>query len=153
MLIYYIDAFNLIHKVNSLVESVSPHSALLQFMVKKRLTGSLTNRVVIVFDGYLPAGQNLESAYEIVFSNFRTADEVIKERISNAKNKRQIVVVSDDNSIRNFARAEGASVVAINDFLKRRLRKEKEDTEDDGKNISESSNEQLLKELSDKWGR
>jgi len=153
MLIYIIDAFNVIHKIETVLNSPKPHSDFLHHIMSKHLTGSSMNKVVVVFDGYEPKDQLLESPYEVAFSNARTADDVIKQRVERAKNKRQIVVVSDDRSVRDFARGEGAEVLHTEEFLKRSRRKNPNAAKDDEKLMDEETTEQINKELERLWSK
>lgn len=151
MLIYYIDAFNLIHKIEPILDSAAPHATLIQYIAAKNLTGSATNKVVIVFDGYEPKGQLLDGPYEIAFGRNCSADDIIKERVSKAKNKRQIVVVSDDHSVRDHARGEGARVMHIEEFLKPAQKVKRRSGEYDEKPVSDELREDLEKELGEIW--
>ena len=117
MLIYLIDGFNLFHKIRAIEDSKTPRRDLVHYIRAHRLTGSAQNKVVIVFDGYETDELHTDPEYQILFSNARTADDIIKEKICAAKHKRSIVVVSDDNEIRQCARSEGATVCRPDAFL------------------------------------
>lgn len=150
MLIYIIDAFNLIYKVDELAESPAPHASLLQFLKSGRLTGSPNNRVVVVFDGHDNPDVSGEREYEIVFSGPRSADDVIKDRVTKSKNRSQIVVVSDDKGLTTFVSAEGAKIKSVAEFLKnadRRIRS----LADDEKEISYEERQKINKELERLW--
>lgn len=151
MLIYLIDAFNLIHKIEPILDSATPHSDLVRHMIKNSLTGSHTNKAIVVFDGHEPKGQLIECPFDIVFSKNRTADDVIKGKVSAAKNKRQLVVVSDDNSVRNHARGEGAKVMGTMEFLKHIPKRKGQDRTKDEKAMDEDKREKLTKELENIW--
>ena len=139
---YIIDAFNLLHKIKSLKNSYTPQSDLINFIRKNKLTGSINNRVIIVFDGH-PTDENyVENKYEIVFSNNSTADDIIKERVSIIKNKHDVVVVSNDNEIKNKAKIEGATSLSINDFIRIKSNKISEDDE-----LSESAKTAITEEM------
>ena len=119
MLVYIIDGFNLIYQVASLKNSNIPHQALITYIRKNKLTGSRNNRVLIVFDG----GFDLEAIeqrgrFEILFSGESTADSLIKKRLSGMKNKKEIVIVSDDRELRDAAKTEGARSCRIADFIR-----------------------------------
>jgi predicted RNA-binding protein with PIN domain len=146
MLTYLIDGFNLIHKISLLKHSLSPRNDLIQFIRRNRLAGSGNNRVVIVFDGY-DNGETSEREYRILFSDDRTADEVIRDELKKTGNKTQIVVVSDDREVRGFARVEGARTLGTRDFLNVRL-KNKLDTD---KDISCSEAIEINEELEKIW--
>lgn len=150
MLIYIIDAFNLIYKVDELAESPAPHARLLQFLKSGRFTGSPNNRVVVVFDGHDNPDVSGEREYEIVFSGPRSADDVIKDRVTKSKNRSQIVVVSDDKGITSFVRAEGARVKSIEEFIKNSGRCIKP-LADDEKEISYEARRKITEELERLW--
>ena len=119
MLIYVIDAFNLIHSVPRLAESGAPRSELIAFLKAERLEGSSSNRLVLVFDGYPAEGVDRERACEVVFSKNRTADDAIREYLERAPHPRQVVVVSDDRAVRDSARSVGARPMKNEEFLQR----------------------------------
>lgn len=115
---YIIDAFNMIHKVPELVDSLSPHAALIGFIRKRGLRGSFNNRIIIVFDGHEASGIN-ESEFQIVFSKNYTADDVIKRMIEkHSKKDGELIVVSDDNEVRNAARAHDKKYISVEEFTK-----------------------------------
>ena len=100
MLWYIIDGWNVIHKIPSLKSSFLIKEDFISFIRKYHLTGSGNNRVTVVFDGRADLEMaRKERIADIVFSGGKTADELICSKVSQAKNKRQIVVVSDDNEI------------------------------------------------------
>lgn len=117
MLLYIIDGFNLLHKIRSLKNSASPHQDLINHIRRNRLTGSRNNKVIIVFDGKINHEIH-ERDYEVVFSQQISADEVIKKRTAAIKNKRQVVVITDDRQIRDDIKRQGASCRHIADFIK-----------------------------------
>ena len=119
MLIYAIDAFNLLHAVPTLADSASPRADLIALLKADRLEGSAANRIVLFFDGYPAENADQERAYEVVFSRNRTADDAIREYVEKAPHPRQIVVVSDDRAVRDAARAGGATPMRNEEFLRR----------------------------------
>ncbi len=119
MLAYIIDGFNLIHRVASLKNSNIPHQALINYIRKNKLTGSKNNKVLIVFDGRLNfEAMQQRGSFEILFSGESTADDLIKKRLSRMKNKKEVIIVSDDRELRDAARTEGARSCRIADFIK-----------------------------------
>lgn len=146
MLVYIIDGFNVIHKIPELKTSLSPQKDLIAYIKRKRLTGSKNNRVVVVFDGKpdLTLG---EKDFEVFFSQDRTADDVIKEKVSRMKNKRQVLVVTDDREIVSRVKNEGAAVLRVSDFIKTKPKKCK----DEGKDISYKLQHQITEELRRIW--
>jgi predicted RNA-binding protein with PIN domain len=150
MLTYLIDGFNLFHQIGEIKNSNSPRSDLIQFIRTNRLVGSSNNKIIIVFDGHQTPDTPTEREYKIVFSNDRSADDVIKERISKTKNKRQLIVVSDDREIRDYAKMEGAISMRIQDFLKRGTAREKKRS-GDGRDINPSKMIEITEELKKIW--
>lgn len=116
MLIYVIDAFNFIHSVQELSESIAPHVDLIRYIKANHLTGSRTNHAVIIFDGYPKDEVLQEREFEVLFSKSRTADDVIREYLLKSKHPRQIVVVSDDNAVRGNAAVCGAKALSNSEF-------------------------------------
>ncbi|MEI8349962.1 MAG: NYN domain-containing protein [Candidatus Omnitrophota bacterium] len=147
MLLYIIDGFNLVHKVPELKTSDQPHIGLIRYIKTHRLTGSVTNKVTIVFDGFPRPEVLMDKTYQIIFSLERTADAVIKERIAKIKNKSQVVVVSDDREIRDCVRQEKATSLRTFDFLDRK--KEKRSVEE--KEISYPLQHEITEELRKIW--
>ncbi|MBN2484181.1 MAG: NYN domain-containing protein [Candidatus Omnitrophica bacterium] len=152
MLWYLIDGYNVIHKSDEIKKSASPRQEFVYYIKRKNLTGSRNNKVTIVFDGGPHYDEFLqEKEFSIVFSMERSADDVIKEKIARAKNKKQIVVVSDDREILQCARTAGARIVRAGEFL---TEKQKRIEKEDGvveKNISLSVQEEITEELRKIW--
>jgi predicted RNA-binding protein with PIN domain len=117
MLTYLIDAFNVIHKVSQLTNSSVPRSDFVNYIRKNNLTGSANNKVIIVFDGYPPVSDQPFGQYDVVFSCDATADDIIKKKAGNYKNKKELVVVTDDRAIRDHVRQLGAGLLSAADFL------------------------------------
>ena len=147
MLVYIIDGFNLIYRVTSLKNSSTPHQALINYIKINKLSGSTNNKVLIVFDGNpnLAAIQQRER-FEVFFSGESTADELIKKRLSRMKNKKEVVVVSDDREVRDDAKAQGARICRIDDFIK-----VKEKRKEQKKEISEILTHEITEEMKKIW--
>lgn len=151
MLIFLIDGFNLFHKIGSMRNSPRPRNDLVAYIRSMRLTGSVNNKVVIVFDGHDNGEVSTERDYHIVFSRDRTADAVIKSRIEATRNRSQLVVVSDDREIRDFARGMGVNVKGTADFLAKAQDKTQTTIPKDEKEMELLAKERLKKELEDIW--
>jgi len=124
MLVYIIDGFNLIHKVPKLKNSSFPQKALVDYIRLNKLTGSRNNQVVIVFDGYMPAGITAkEAGFKILFSAAKSADELIKSKVASTRQKSEVVVVSDDRQIKDFIKLQGARSLGTLDFIKKKPKK------------------------------
>lgn len=143
---FIIDAFNLFHKIPEIRNADPPYNALVQYIKSGGYTGSCNNKVTMVFDGYKNDLVN-ETGFRIVYSGSKTADDIIKEYIKRAENKGQLIVVSDDHEIINYARLEGVEVWRTNRFLRLdRCRNIRSRHEDDNK-LDDHSSFLVTKEL------
>lgn len=150
---YIIDAFNLFHKIPSLKNSAMPHAELVQYIIRGRLTGSLNNKVTIIFDGH-EANHVSGGGYRIVYSGDRKADDIIKEIVKRSPKKEQLVVVSDDNEVANFAKMEGAVSQRTGEFLRTGsggAAKPNKETASDDRGLDRASMTNITKELEKLW--
>lgn len=150
MIIYLIDAFNIIHKIECIRNSSTPHVDFIHYLKTLKIRKNRQNKIVIVFDGYPNAGVITECQYKIVFSKEKTADDIIKTMIDREKKKGQVVVVSDDREILNFARISGITIKSIKEFLQPTISKDSKEPIDD-KQLSESTKEKITRELESLW--
>ena len=124
---YIIDGNNVLHHPDLTGPGRGQDSrlALVDFILKHKLTGSLKNRVTLVFDGY-PGTLNLKDGWgdniEIIFSRKETADQTIKRILEKAANSKNIIVVSDDKEIRIFTRLIGARSLGVKDFIRAKVK-------------------------------
>lgn len=93
--------------------------SLLNLIKTKRLCGSSKNKATVVFDGYPcdPESGCRDTNINAVFSRDETADEVIKRLIERSENRKNIIVVSNDNEIAYFAKQSGAKALCVEDFI------------------------------------
>lgn len=117
---YIIDGNNLIGKIHSLkrVQSKEKQSA------RERLAFIIDNfmhdkkvKCTIHFDGFeqLPIKT---SRCKIIYSDDLTADEKIKIQIEQTKNRKNLLVVTSDNNIREFARVCSCDILKSEEFVK-----------------------------------
>jgi len=150
MLAYIIDGFNLIYRVPKLKRSITPHSDLINYLKKNKLTGSRNNKVIIVFDGKIdPEVLSQESTFKIYFSGAGSADSLIKDLINKFKNKSEVLVISDDRQIRYFTKNKGARSIRIAEFIA----KTKKPIKEDPKDISYTLKREITEELRKIWLR
>lgn len=150
MLVYIIDGFNLIHKVSQLKISPQPHLDLIQYIRKNKFTGSRVNRVIIVFDGGISWPAKQEKEFEIIFGCGRSADDIIKQKVSSIKNKSQVLVVSDDYEIRRDIKAQGARSLPIADFVKRKIKTQDLQDEQISYSLQKEITDELRSELTER---
>ena len=154
MLRYIIDGWNLIHKIPSVKNSLSPKRDFILFIKRRRLTGSKNNKVTIVFDGKIDTELiSSEKEFEITFSDERSADDIIRVKVTNSKNKRQLVVVSDDREVLDQAKIEGALTMKVKEFLNKADKAENKASHvrSNDKEISYSLRKKITDELRGIW--
>jgi len=152
MLVFIIDAFNLAHRVPALRKSPNPCRDIVNFIYTHRLTGSMRNRVIVVFDGkssydVRPAQPNCS----VLFSFSESADDVIVKQLRRFANKSEVVVVSDDRQIRDQARHMGARLCRISDFIRPKTRRHNRGQSESNKDISHSLQREITEELRRIW--
>jgi predicted RNA-binding protein with PIN domain len=132
MKIIIIDGNNLIHKIPHIKQmhaSDKPGAAnALRDFVRSRYQGK--GKIVIVFDGH---GKNEGSS--VIYSGNVTADKIIREKIEQAKNCRELTIVSSDAEITDLARVCGCDVVRSETFAKSLSDGQKSPAK--GKNVNE----------------
>lgn len=150
MLLYIIDAYNVLHKIPSLCKSDNPQIELIQYIKQNKITGSRNNKVIIVFDGWARMRIIKEDEFEVVFSCDKSADDIIKERIDRIKKLSkyplsEVIVVSDDREIRDYAKRQGVVSKRIGDFLKvtRVYNKSREESRDISYPLQKEINDEL----------
>lgn len=150
MLVYIIDAFNLAHKIPELKKSPSVKTDLLNYIKKKNLTGSVNNKVIIVFDGYPELNLSYGDDYKVFFSCDKKADDVIKAKIDGIKNRPQVRVVSDDREIKDYAKKSGAVALGNSEFLKTKNKAQHKNS-GSSKDISYADAKEITDELREIW--
>lgn len=123
---YIIDGYNIIHHATFTQQAnkktQNPRLALLEFIKRNQLTGSVKNKVTLVFDGY-PNLQETKTLSDyadtvnVIFSRKEVADNRIKKILQDLPNPKDAVVVSDDKEIRFFTKSFGAKVISVEEFI------------------------------------
>ncbi len=158
---YLIDGYNVILRIpkfskKSLEES---RDSFVRFLEVHKPQGSLRNCVTVVFDGQPDIiGRTDTSFIKVVFTKGESADTAIKKFVEDAANKRNIIVVTDDNEIRFYVRSLGAKILSVIDFFDKVQNQEikesqskKKNKEIELKNISKTFEHQVNQELEDIW--
>jgi predicted RNA-binding protein with PIN domain len=117
---YILDGYNLLPQMlgSNLAKLEDQRRYLVRFIEQHQPQGSLKNSVTIVFDGNLESyGRMASSAAQIIFSQGDSADDRIKKIVAQAKNRKNIVVVTDDRAVQYAIRALGAKACCVKDFL------------------------------------
>ena len=154
-----IDGYNAIHKIPSLRKQldISLYNARSEItklgLEYKRLTGGVA-KVVVVFDGQDRYAINTVWKKEEthVFSKTGKGDQEIIRVIRSLADRYDVIVVTDDNYVRNNARAHNAGVIAVKDFMQKLAKKNQSKLPciDDEK-ISHEKAKEINKELKDYW--
>jgi predicted RNA-binding protein with PIN domain len=125
-LLYYIDGYNVLHHSTQLrpllkVDFETARDALVEKVARFCVNANQSARVV--FDGrgrraehapHIPKVPGLEVLYS---PGHQTADALIERQVYNAPERRHIVVVSGDRSLRDLCTGMGAMVMSPDNFL------------------------------------
>ena len=118
MLNYIIDGNNLIGKIASLMslqkKDKQASREKLVYILDRYFISKKAN-VSLHLDGH-PASRVSSSKMKIVYSENLTADEKIKKQISQSKSPRNIIVVTSDSNLAQFAKVCSAAVVSSDEF-------------------------------------
>lgn len=151
MLVYIIDGWNVVHKLDKIRNSSQPRQALADHIRRYGLTGSVNNKVTIVFDGFFPLNEMLRGrGYRILFSEEREADDLIIEEMQKINNPRQTIVVSDDRKIADAAGIKGVRVMPVREFITPK-KKKTDKSEKPEKNIKYSVQREITEEMKKIW--
>jgi predicted RNA-binding protein with PIN domain len=117
---FIIDGNNLIGKIKFLKELQSKNkqgsreglvNLLNNYFAGKKLKATLH------FDGHPNSAINFSKG-KIIYSENRISDHLIREEIDRSKNPKLITLISSDNSLINYARANSCSIIKSEDFYK-----------------------------------
>ncbi len=126
-----IDSNNLIHKIEYLKSLFAKDKESAQVSLVETIKARLNKneKVVFVFDGFGKPGRS-----DVIFSNDKSADEIIRKKIENFNFHRKLKIVSSDRDITDFAKVCGCEVQSSEAFWDE-INREKSVTE--GKNINQ----------------
>ncbi|OIO36568.1 MAG: hypothetical protein AUJ74_01685 [Candidatus Omnitrophica bacterium CG1_02_44_16] len=160
-LTYIVDGYNLIKRTPRFDrdELRAARAELFSYLECYRPHGSLKNGLVVVFDSKRECfSYQEEHSFRVVFTQGETADDKIKSIVSQDRQPKEIVVVTDDKQLKLAVRSCGAQVIACAEFLKKgRSPQEKQarffkDKELDGKStLSIVQKEKITEELGRIW--
>ena len=115
---YIIDGNNLIGKIKELstVQKKDKQSSRvkLAMMIDNYFDGKKAN-VTLHYDGFENEPVKVNSG-KIVYSGSGTADDNIKNQISESKNSKNLVVITSDSNLAQFARVCSSSVIPSEKF-------------------------------------
>jgi predicted RNA-binding protein with PIN domain len=141
---YIIDGNNLIGKIGTLqkLQKKNKQSSRekLAFILESYFLGKPNNRVSLHYDGFAGQSINVQNI-RIIYSGKKTADDEIKSQIEQEKNRRNLIVVSSDHNLIEFARVCGCGWKACEDFSKEIFNSSLDDEEK--KKIDEMNNDEF----------
>jgi predicted RNA-binding protein with PIN domain len=141
---YIIDGNNLIGKIGALqnLQKKNKQSSRekLAFILESYFLGKQNIKVSLHFDGF--PGESIKvQNIRIIYSGKRTADDEIKSQIEQEKNRRNLIVVSSDHNLIEFARVCGCDRKSCEDFAGEILNRSSDDEEK--KKIDEMNNDEF----------
>jgi len=156
---YIIDAYNIINHPQFKPPSrgfSGVQASLAAFIRMNKLTGSRQNKVILVFDGYPKAGQDIpeEPGLLCLFSRVIEADEKIKKLVEESAQPGNIIVVSDDRQVQQGARLLRAQICGVKEFICGKQNKGRPSSiseEEDDNKISYSKMQKINAELKKRW--
>jgi predicted RNA-binding protein with PIN domain len=140
---FIIDGNNLIGKINSLQrlqrKDKQQSKVKLAFLIENYFQGK-NAKVTIHFDGYEQQPIKLVNS-NITYSQNATADEKIKQQIELSSNTKNIIVVTSDNNLREFARVCSCSLQTSENLAGNLQRRDSDDEADRINRMSNDVNE------------
>ena len=121
----FIDGHNLIHRVKELREYMQTDHELARNELIGRLVRLISNKNInihLVFDGNRvgqPSNQYINGIHVTYSIKPQTADTVIKLLLDKSNNPRNVLVVSSDNSVYQYAKTSKAQVLRSEEFYKK----------------------------------
>jgi hypothetical protein len=129
---FIIDGNNLMGKIPSLFKLHKKDGQLsrekLAFILESYFINKRNNKVSLHFDGFINQVIRV-NAIKIIYSGKRTADDEIKHEIENEKNRRNLIIVTSDHNIIQFARVCGCDVMTSEQFSREIMNRSTEDEE------------------------
>ncbi|MDD5431866.1 MAG: NYN domain-containing protein [Candidatus Omnitrophica bacterium] len=151
---YVIDGYNIINHPlfpHSNKQNQNSQSLLLSTIIKRRLCGSLKNKVIIVFDGYpAPVTSDYENIM-VVFSRKIDADEKIKKIIEESGVRRNMIVVTNDKEVSFVIKSLGAKSMCVEDFLGKNRQEAMDSKEASSYELNYSQKHYITEELKKLW--
>ena len=164
---YILDGYNIVHQMPALKldKLEDQRRSLIHFIEQCSPQGSSKNYVTIVFDGASDVFGGMKSAAAtIVFSQGESADDKIRRIVAEAKNTKNIVVVTNDRDIQYAVGALGAKATSVSEFLskgksagkrkpiaKKNTKQAKKVSSESEKYISKADESKITSELGTIW--
>ncbi len=130
MKIFIIDGNNVIGKDKQLMKIQKKDRQIVREKLAMMLDNNYQtsrNKIFLHYDGF----ENLQiktSKIKIIYSNKKTADDMIRKQIENSDNPKNITLVTSDTSLIEFAKACRSSIIFSEEYLSN-LKRSKPDEE------------------------
>lgn len=120
-MLYLIDGTNIIYKSSTIRKNIKKDYFTACKMLVNQVRGFSavypSNYYEIYFDGFPNDDFSSPGKIKIVFSNSKTADDLIKQRIKTNYLKELMILVSSDIELMNYAKIHSISSIESKDFL------------------------------------
>jgi len=157
-----LDGYNVIYKLPSLEASMeqslnSARNALAVYMAKWKINNDPTAKICIVFDGrdgIAPDGSNTGlHGINCVFTHTNEdADDRISLLLKNARDTKNIYVISADNKVANSCRVYGARIKHPEFLEEKKTKKQRAKLIEPKKTMDQATIDKINKELKGIWG-
>ncbi len=117
---YIIDGNNLIGKIKSLSTAKKKDKQQSREGLVNLLNGFFAGKKcnhTLHLDGHANTPLHLSKG-KIIYSEKHTSDYFIRSEIDNSKNSKQIILVSSDHSLMNYAKVNSCTIIKSEDFAK-----------------------------------
>jgi len=157
MLYFIIDGYNLIKRNHKFDGDTLPKSRRKVLLFIRRYADLRKERFIVVFDGKegVAYSHTENEGIKVKFSQAETADDYIKKIVSRHRHSNQLVVVSDDKDIVEFARRKRARIFSTRKFILEMEKKDRAEKELPEINLKEANQitEELQRILERKYNR
>ncbi len=147
MKLYIIDGNNLIGKISAIKnlqkKDKQKSREKLAFIVDNYFSNK-KSKVYLHFDGHPNAAIKINNA-KIIYSENVSADIKIKNQVGKSKNPRNLIVVTSDKNLAEYARVCSSTVIKSEDFATKILHRKNDDEEK--RKINSMSNTDEFKKL------
>lgn len=153
---FIIDGYNVIHAIPSLRKTLAHDAQSAREMLihsVAQLTHRRKFRCTIVFDGSSPIDSSKQSPHapvHVIYSFPQIADAKIKQMIEQSKNRSQLVIISSDREILNFAKVCSCQTHSSKHFANLLSQSDDTGTEKSDVSLSQSQINEWLKLFGEK---
>jgi len=153
-----VDGYNAIHKIPHLkkvmdksLKDARGGVTKMAFEYRKKQGG--IDKIYVVFDGKdVHSGKGYSQTSHQIFSKTDKGDEEVIRTVKRLKNNYHVLVVTDDNFIRNNSCAHKATVISVSEFIDTINKKHKKSPSEKRRHISLKLQEKINEELMEAWG-